>query len=307
MTNLTSLNPLIPLTSYVSDADDTKKRDSVNNVIKSLSCFITETTNDKTCQDYGYICYTGPIQVGQVIHGTKKPKRGGIPVVTNGLYIGSIDEKGDLLVTNTTQVRNGYTSSTVYTGIQYTLYEHQSYGDVGYECTACEPESETCCYNEDGWDVVKTCTSQKWEINENCKWYRAYVPTDYCEWSQHEEDHCVRTNYSSYYFETEVVSEEQCKTHLAYYYECMDGVIRPACYKPTWCGCSCYLTEFCDGRTCIISDIPPTKVYDGDTSHNISPSVDTVTLTMCSTKCEINCYYKCTKKIDCINLEQIYV
>ena len=257
------------LTTYVSSVDETKKRDSVNNVIKSLSCFITETTNDKTCQDYGYICYMGPIQVGQVIHGTK--------------------------------------TSTVYAGIQYTLYEHQSYGDVGYECTACEPESETCCYNEDGWDVEKTCTSQKWEINENCKWYSAYVPTDYCEWSQHGDDHCVRTNYSSYYFETEVISEEQCKTHLAYYYECMDNVFRPACYKPNWCGCSCYLTEFCDGRTCIISDIPPTKVYEGSTSHNISPSEGIVTLTMCSTKCEINCYYKCTKKIDCISLEQIYV
>lgn len=87
--------------TYVSSVEDRCKRSKLNNVIQSLHCYISNSTPDVACQDFGLIDYCGPICKGQLIKGNQPAKRAGTPVTAMGVYLGDINKDGILQVTNT--------------------------------------------------------------------------------------------------------------------------------------------------------------------------------------------------------------
>ena len=87
--------------NYVSSIDNKLKQSKLNNVILSLDCLVSCSTNDKTEQNYGVIEYSGPISPGQVIKGSKKPMKSGTPVIADNIFLGVINNDGDLTVSKT--------------------------------------------------------------------------------------------------------------------------------------------------------------------------------------------------------------
>lgn len=85
--------------TYVSSINDRVKRQKLNNVIESLDCFISCTTNNKTLQNYGEMSYCGAIVPGQVVEGSRRPRRSNQPILTTtNAYVGSLNDAGNLII-----------------------------------------------------------------------------------------------------------------------------------------------------------------------------------------------------------------
>lgn len=169
--------------TYVSSISDRLAKSKMNNVIESLKNFVTCTTNEYTHQDYGVIDYCGPICVGQIIPGNKRSCKAGTPVTAMGIYIGDIDQDGNLKVVNTSSTSYSEVISPAY------IYPDQSTGVVlcanaaGYTSCFCRgPETftETVRYNcwMDGDGVFHideewTCIWQK-ETLDRCVYDNAW-------------------------------------------------------------------------------------------------------------------------------------
>lgn len=285
------------LTNYLSDESDTTRRTKINNVIKSLSCFISETTNDKTEQDYGIICYCGPITLGQIIKGTKIPKVANTPVIANNTFIGTIQGNGDLVVSNTYKVNSSWSKESRYQNISYSISNYTDDMDRYYNCGLREGFPQTSCTTCtcNGWIVDTVCTTWIYDISERCAWKKAY-----CDYECHTGDY-DEYGRGSYAFDSES-QMIHCYLLCCEYNEHLDK----------WCGESAPLTKFCEGKTCIISDMPPHILYrtggnlDWPT-HEIRPDIDCVALSMTASYCCTVCTINCKRTIDCICLNQRYV
>lgn len=151
--------------TYVSSVDNTWKKTKLNNVIESLNCFVSNTTNDKTVQDYGILSYTGKLYKGLHIQGDKKPKTAGTPVIYNGIILGKIDGNGELIVQNVTNTSSVPHEHDGWTNICYGLYNYQI-----------TPASCTTCTGEQFCTWVDYC-SETCKVT-NCCWYNDY--TSWC-------------------------------------------------------------------------------------------------------------------------------
>ncbi len=91
--------------SYVSSEEDKMKQAKLNNVITSLRDYVSCTTPDSTLQDFGTLEYEGTIRLGQVICGSRKPRAANVPIISdNNVFLGYLDENGNLTVSNTKQI-----------------------------------------------------------------------------------------------------------------------------------------------------------------------------------------------------------
>ena len=127
--------------SYVSSEADKMKQSKLNNVITSLKDYVSCTTPDSTIQDFGTLEYEGTICLGQVIKGNKKPRASNVPIISNNnVFLGYLDENGDLTVSNTKQICSTCTSLTV-GGSAYAGVYPSSITECDTKCTL----SCTCC------------------------------------------------------------------------------------------------------------------------------------------------------------------
>ena len=148
---------------YLSSETDRTKRAKLNNVIQSLDCFVSCTTNDKTQQLYGTIEYCGVITDGQAIAGTKPPMCANVPVSTvNGVWVGNINEAGNLIIKNTNEVVCSTTCATVNKSASYNVYTYCKIGEED-KCELIGRTTNTCTFVENGFTV--TCTT----ITSCCK------------------------------------------------------------------------------------------------------------------------------------------
>lgn len=146
-------------TTYVSSEVNKYKQQKLNNVIQSLSDYVSCTTNDCTNQIYGTIDYCGYIYEGQVISGDKKPRRQDVPIkTTNNIFLGYLDNNGNLTVSNVQQTCGS--SNNV----------DKSYCWCAGWCGCCTSDYE-CCYQV-SCDCFPTCYY-------NCEIYEV-AQTDYC-------------------------------------------------------------------------------------------------------------------------------
>lgn len=177
--------------TYVSSVGNTWKKTKLNNVIESLNCFVSNTTNDETVQDYGTLSYTGKLYKGLHIQGNKKPKTAGTPVIYNGIPLGKIDGNGTLVVQNVTNTTTGWSESKGWTCICYGLYNYQS-----------TPSSCTTCTGEQFCTWIDYC-SENCKVT-NCCWYNDYTTwCGSCPWCEQylglREFECFPFSYM-YYF-----------------------------------------------------------------------------------------------------------
>ena len=148
---------------YLSSETDRTKRAKLNNVIQSLDLFVSCTTNDATKQQYGIIDYCGVLTEGQTIAGTKLPMRSGVPISTvNGVWIGNINEAGNLVVKNTNEVACTTTCATVQKSASYNVYTYCKIAEDD-KCELINRTTNTCTFVENGYTV--TCTT----ITSCCK------------------------------------------------------------------------------------------------------------------------------------------
>lgn len=175
--------------TYVSSIDNREKRSKLNNVIKSLSDFVTCTTPDVTCQNYGIIDYCGTICKGQIIPGNHKSMRSGTPVTACGTYIGKINGDGNLKVDNNacvisfSECQTGtVTKATTLTVDPSAASEDSNkYTDTGE--IACPVEY--CGYScKDSCNIIHcfetfTCVYVRC-FTDHCVWKNAYPGLDSC-------------------------------------------------------------------------------------------------------------------------------
>lgn len=178
--------------TYVSSECSTWKRTKLNNVIESLNCFVSNTTNDKTEQEYGTLSYTGKLYKGLHIQGDKKPKTVGTPVIYNGIYLGKIDGNGELVIQNATSTGTGYSENSGYGPFTWNLHNYVNWHlcPTGTTCTS----EQYCQWTE----ICTSCTVT------NCCWYR-----DYTSW-------CTRCTipYVPYVTNYPAVGELECPQYL---------------------------------------------------------------------------------------------
>lgn len=146
-------------TTYVSSERNDIKQSKLNNVIKSLSDFVSCTTNDCTVQDYGEINYDGEITIGQVIKGTKRPRRANVPVISqNNVFLGYLDGAGNLTVRNNLQTLNtaseGHSSMTYLKSIMNTTTtEVDTCTNIRCSCCVCPVNSRNSLITRTYWDI----------------------------------------------------------------------------------------------------------------------------------------------------------
>lgn len=168
--------------TYVSSIDNREKRSKLNNVIESLNKFVTCTTPDVTCQNYGTLSYCGPICVGQFIQGDKKAMKAGTPVTAMGVYLGKVNNDGLLKIENienvtfsectcpaTITVTRNFTFDPSAAGGQSSYFS-----DSGWVCCMTHTTdscTDSCgvCHVVDVW----TCTYTR-EITDFCAYDNAY-------------------------------------------------------------------------------------------------------------------------------------
>lgn len=127
--------------SYVSSEADKMKQSKLNNVITSLKDYVSCTTPDSTIQDFGTLEYEGTICLGQVIKGNKKPRATNVPIISdNNVFLGYMNENGNLTVSNVKQICNSNTSLNV-TGTGVAIICNGSIPECDVKCTL----SCTCC------------------------------------------------------------------------------------------------------------------------------------------------------------------
>lgn len=142
---------------YLSTETDRVKRAKLNNVIQSLDCFVSCTTNDKTCQQYGIINYCGTLTKGQSISGTKRPMTTNVPIsTTNGTWVGNVDESGNLIIKNTNEVACTTTCATINKSATYAAYTYCKISEIDC-CELVSQTSDTRTYEECGYTV--TCNT----------------------------------------------------------------------------------------------------------------------------------------------------
>lgn len=185
--------------TYVSSVGNTWKKTKLNNVIESLNCFVSNTTNDKTVQDYGTLSYTGKLYKGLHIQGDKKPKTAGTPVIYNGIPLGKIDGNGTLIVQNVTNTSSVPHEHNGWTNICYGLYNYQ-----------CCKYSSTTCTGEQFCTWVDYC-SETCKVT-NCCWYNDWTTwcgfpagREFCEYLGLREFECFPFIYM-YYFPSVIES-----------------------------------------------------------------------------------------------------
>lgn len=149
---------------FVSSVKDKYARAKLNNVIDSLSCFVSNTTNDKTKQDYGTINYCGVLELGMKIKGDKIPASPGV-VVTGTLsdgtpiVVGTINQNGELVVEDTIAYR---TTQSIQSGISsINMSVSIGAGNNCYNCYTATKNCECCSSNSgvaDGWNYTTYCT-----------------------------------------------------------------------------------------------------------------------------------------------------
>lgn len=98
---------------YVSSYENKTSQVKLNNVIQSLNDYIDNSTNDETNQDFGTIKYEGKLTVGSTLHGNKRPKRAGNPIVYRNTLIGILDDAGNCKVLNNKDVYFSYYPNNV--------------------------------------------------------------------------------------------------------------------------------------------------------------------------------------------------
>ncbi|MBQ2173741.1 MAG: hypothetical protein II453_01325 [Alphaproteobacteria bacterium] len=294
--------------NYVSSIDNKLKQSKLNNVILSLDCLVSCSTNDKTEQNYGVIEYSGPISPGQVIKGSKKPMKSGTPVIADNIFLGVINNDGDLTVSNNCQTKSSWSVDSKYQDI---TYDFTWLGTVSscYQCTL--TSCNTCCSTTtlDGWEVTCTCTTYCYNINEVC-----YFPTA-----------LMRSQYWQSPFSTDIWQSVDTYFRLN-----NDGSIYPyACFEcdspddgyrwSRWCwpvvGC------FCNGKTCYTC-MPPNGTVaraEGDGWHYADPNViyapeyyawcgqEAYTIHMTATHCCTVCTTLCRKVLDCVDFCMRYL
>ena len=135
--------------THVTSVENKYSRAKLNNVLDSLNCLVSCTTNDVTEQDYGVLDYCGPIVIGQTITGNKRPRKSGTPVIVSNVYLGKIDANGSLVIENATAVSTSYDIGGG--GYSYRLGLRDSNGGTSY-----------CCRDNARWcPPVVTCESCK--------------------------------------------------------------------------------------------------------------------------------------------------
>jgi len=141
------------LLTYVSSEENRYKQEKLNNVLKSLDDFVSCTTNDKTCQDFGIIDYCGALTLGQKIQGSKRPKSSGFPVFTSdNIYVGELDANGTLTVSNVCQACS-----------RSSLFPQPSAEATYCTCSDYTP-IEKCCYERQIYCCCSLCN-----ISKNCQ------------------------------------------------------------------------------------------------------------------------------------------
>ena len=150
-------------TTYVCSVENRYSRAKLNNVIHSLDDFVSCTTNDKTEQEYGTIDYCGPIAIGQVIHGNKRPRRKNVPVVTtSNVFLGYLNENGDIAVENNKQTQCITTNTCTTKSGTLTALNCTSVTNMDY----CGEVSNCSCsrtYECNGYHVVEVTNEQCWQ------------------------------------------------------------------------------------------------------------------------------------------------
>lgn len=145
--------------SFLSTETCLCKRAKLNNVISSLDRVISETTNDKTIQDYGTINYCGTLKIGQTIKGSRIPSVSCIPIFsTSNVFVGYLQPNGDLLVENDNEIV-GKTSCTSVT--KTGTYEALNNCLVSNTDCCCEYSNitQSCTYAECGYTVTCVCST----------------------------------------------------------------------------------------------------------------------------------------------------
>lgn len=135
----------------VSSIEDRVKRSRLNNVIDSLNNYVSCTTNDTTSQDYGMISYCGDLKVGQIIHGNKRPRKSGTPIIVSNTYLGLLATDGSLTVENNCCSVIGYCTDPPPSFCNINV-GYANFSNASSSCTCPEPTVRCCC---------RTC--------ENCK------------------------------------------------------------------------------------------------------------------------------------------
>lgn len=157
--------------TFLSSEDNITKRAKMNNVIESLSNFVSCTTNDVTKQNYNTLEYCGEIYCGQKIKGSGIPSTTNTPIIYNGVYLGTIDSNGVLEVTNTKNTNTTITSTHSFTmsasskGISASCCRNCGFETVYCDCN--NPVTRVLCtctgVNEDGCCFTCTCLETKWQ------------------------------------------------------------------------------------------------------------------------------------------------
>lgn len=271
------------MTNFVSSVCDSTKCARLNNVIQSLACFVSCTTPDKTVQDYGIIEYSGPINVGTVITGTRVPRKTGTPIIVSDTYLGTIDESGRLIVKNDTSVRTSWSTESKFTDISYVLYNCTNDSSRYYNCNQISTVSNTTCSTYDGWDVCTTCTTECYSISERCAWGRAYEANEYEEGTQITWNSYVLDDGLRYCF---IYNTEEAGGHTC------------------WCGESPVLASFDNGKTCV-SDSMPNQIFV--CGYHICNTEDTVAIQMTATHCITTVMTRCTRRLGCIDICERYI
>lgn len=284
------------MTNYVSSESNRYKRTKLNNVILSLNCFVSCTTNDKTIQDYGTLCYKGSVAVGQVIAGDRVPRKAGTPIIYNNTYLGQVDNDGNLVVTNNCMTTSALSVENCYTGITYTLGNNENWGN-SYSCDLVSCTSCTTCSTCDGYNVETTCTTFCYCIQESNQFYRPYTVYDE-EWY---EEGCRLS-------ETGRFGMSDGKLY-AYVTCCNDAE------GHTYCWCWPNLSCFCNGKTCF-ENMPPEGLMSEELTchcqldrciYRVKGCNENFSLRMTAIQCCTVCTILCRKQIDYINLDVRYL
>lgn len=179
--------------TYVSSVKNTYKKAKLNNVIQSLNCFVSCTTPDVTEQDYGVICYCGKVAKGQYIKGNRPPRKAGTPVIVSNIWLGTIDNNGNLYVENASSSEASFVTTEQWRDIQMT-FNPSATGSSYYYCDSPRRYGPhitcACCHDDRGdymLEVSTTCTCTTY--HEKCFYAQAFPGLavmeegdNYCRW-----------------------------------------------------------------------------------------------------------------------------
>lgn len=250
--------------TYVSSIKNQYKKAKLNNVIQSLNCFVSCTTPDVTQQDYGIICYCGKIAKGQYIKGNKPPKKADTPVIVSNVWLGTIDNNGNLLIENTYSSEASFVTTTQWLGnmsgcpISITMDPNAPSGCSSYyrhdNNIVCGPYV-TCTQEEDdeGKYISEVSTTCTWTpYHEYCYIACAFPGQDELEnrsacwllryWFGDNIACCKGVGTSvccCKWFNEAYGCYNWCSGRL-YYCACYRGAVWFCVETPDYCECTCY-------------------------------------------------------------------